>query len=885
MGFWDRVKSIYRKADTAVGGYLPGGVSPSKSSTSTTSTSTPSAPSTTSTSTSSGGGGGSVSSTSLPPKQLEPVRSVDYQTSTGQSAGGTTYYGKSVWTGGTSTGSTTPSNVPYVQQGTTQEQVLTASTTQVKDKPVYVSDKRKTVTQYGALFVTPQEAKQLEGGSLAYWKIESTNTQDAIKEAQFAGNVPYRSPGAFRSRGTYEYNVQNIIAGKQIYNQYQDISKEFKADPSKFEGKEGVTTTKTEEGISYQLSPSYFEKNIDIENIYKSSLSETKTQFSNLPQKTKDRLNIGGYAQGVTSAGLGIGEFVGTVGTNIGVQTYKEGEFGQKRRFYFGGSLGDIRSAPSTQATVKFTEAPIKYIGQKATTPEALGQATVIVPLISQGAKSVYTNIKTFGFKGGVAETASGFSPLRVKSGIYGEVITSKTRFTDVKSIKATNKEGITTRVYSGSSGSIKLSGVEKSINIGGQRYGAGYTSTQTPYTEIRAGGSIIKSGVRTTISPYSFKPTGSGKVYSAKTGRFYNEITSDLFKGGTSQILTSKGITAYSSGGKTNIYSSFAKGYKSTGGGAIEKVTPGVSKFISGSTKPIYKTTSYGDRRINLDTGSTSRDFIRSPSGRYKLKPKLSGVEIDLNKLIGGTKTRYKSTGGGGSSTKSVLKLQSSSLTTPVIPATKPIIKSSPKVVPPPQTKGTQAQALKPSIKSVGVKVATPDLKTKTAVKGDTINVVLPKPISRSGSRSKTQLKPLVTPVLDLDTLTKSKGKTDTLTAVKIIQVQKVKLDTAQRSAITGFGGVPSPTVYKFPTTPTTPIPFNLPLLSGVPSGSLGLGKVKGKRPETRYVPSFSALYFKIKGKAPKGRATGLRLRPITPKFSLFGKKKVKRVKRVKRK
>ena len=870
MGFWSRVKSTYSRITTRKTAPAPAPAQVSYAGSSgqpVSSTST--APSgSTSTAGSAGqpvstisGGGSSVPAPAPAPAQ------VSYAGSSGQPV---------------STLST--QEIQNLSSGgTTQAQMKLDTSSRKTDQPFYTSTKRETPTQYGALFVTEREAQKLKGSSLSYWEIKSKTMDEGLKEASFAQNIPYISQSGIRSRGVYEYNTQNIIAGKKVYGQYQTISKNLKDDPKSFVGQEGVITKSEGGQISeVTLTPSYFDKNIDTENIYQTSKGEATTQFKNLPKETRRKLNLGGYATGVASASLGIVEFTGTIATNLGQQKIQEGDsFGKSKKFYLGGEAGNIRSYPS-----------------KA--PGYVGQATVIVPLVAQGVRSLATNIKTFGLKGGVAETASGFSPLRIKSGIYAEGITSKTTFKDVKSFKVTDKAGTTTRIYSGSSGGIKLRGIEKSAIVGGKKVGRGYTITETPYTEIRAGGSIIKSGIRTTVNLYTFKTTGAGSVYGAKANQLFTQQLTPSIKGGTSEILTSKGITTYRSSEGATTYSSFNKLFRSTGGGGSQKITEGVTRFTSGKATPIYKTT-YGDTRINLKAGTTykgfrgdytvggkattSRDFIYEPSGKYKLTPKVSGVEYDLNALFGKAgSSSYKISSGGGA--KTVTKFSGSGISASVVPAIKPVSYGSPVTLPPPQTKGLKTETLPAQIKAVNI--IEPQVKVKTKVEakeiGATINAVIPQVRGRSstGQRSRSQGATTIIPKIETGIKPRSRSET----ATRVIQVQKIKLDTVQKSALSsGYGGVPTGLTYNFPTTPPVPVPFVMPLLSGFPSGALGIGRVKARKSETRYTPSFSALFFKLKGKAPKGKPTGLRFRPITPNFSFFKKRKVKRIRRVKRK
>ena len=878
MGIWSRIKSIYRKADIKVGGYLPGGSTPAQVTTAKTSTS-----STSKTSTSSGG-------------RTSYGTSKTYSSLPGTTGSSTTYIQASDIPGGKTISSTSSKLAPiidlsggkpttYTPKGTTQEQMKA-------DKPFYVSDKRKTPTQYGALFVTEKEAQKLQGSGVPYWVIKSKDKDKALREAEFASNVPYISQKGIKTRGIYEYNQQNIIAGKKIFGTYENISQSFKEDPTKFKGKEGYTETKTKEGMEYSLSPKYFESQINLKNVYSSSLKEAKTDFSNLPQSTRRKLNVGGYGTGVSKAGLGVVEFGGTILTNLGQQTFKKGEGMKARKFFLGGGAGKILTSPAIQTTVKFTESPKQYIKEKSRSPDVLGQATVIVPLVTQGARALVSNIKRYGTKGGIVETTSIFSPLRIKSGVYAKPITTKTKFTNVEIIKGTNvKTGITTRAFRGSSGGIKLSGVEKSAIIKGKKIGGGSTITDTPYTEI--GGGKIVSGVRTTYSPYTFETTGSGSVFGAKGSKFYTQALTPKIKGGISTTYTSRGLTAYSYPGGSKFSTSFNKVYSYAGGGATAKTgIRGVSKFIAGRRTPIYKTSTFGDTRIKLrsTTYTSSRysltnvkatfkkSFVYEPSGRYKLDPKISGKEYDLNKIFSGKGGEgYKFSGTGG--LKTVTKLDTSGISAIVLPTTKPTFKGSSKIIPPTTKAGTTSQVLAPQFKGV-TKIESREI-------GSTISAVTPKVVSRGGTSTRSRQTPVTILSSNVFTGVKPKGKVDTaiknLQTQKIVPVQKVSLRSISTSIFTGYGGTPVPTTYT-PTTPKIPVPFTFPLLSGMFSGSLGSGKVKSRRTERKYTPSFKALFFNIKGKAPKGTATGLRLRPITPGFSFFRKKKVIKVRRIKK-
>ena len=339
----------------------------------------------------------------------------------------------------------------------------------------------------------------------------SISTENEIK------NIDILKSGGVRVNNiTYHGNSKVPGINKtanQIQNEtFRDVKKEYpniKKGSYSVSGTMGGGTTSTS---TYQLTPEYFDNNINYGQIQKDALVGAKQEFRNLPFKERSKLNIAGYGQGLSSAVIGIGEFGGTVIANMGMATTnKEGKF-EDRSFRFGGTLGEIRNYPSTQSTVGFLESPGGYLKQKGSSPETLGQATVIIPLLYQGVKLAVTNIKTLGWGAGAIESVSGVSPFRIKSGVYSQPITKDTTFGNVKSIKGTSG-GITTRIYSGSSGDIKLYGAERSSLVGGKRVGGGATYTQTPTIEISGGGAYVTRGTRTTLNPYVFGGGGSGEI------------------------------------------------------------------------------------------------------------------------------------------------------------------------------------------------------------------------------------------------------------------------------------------------------------------------------------------------------------------------------------
>jgi len=949
MSFWSKVREGYSNIDKLVGGYLPGGVKPGATKTTPTPTPTPTptqqkAPSTSGGGSSSSGGGSSSSGGGSSSSGGGSSSSGGGSSSTvnvlksgGVKSGNVTYHGKAIVPGTNKTANqlqnetfaqartqginkrgTYSATINYTQQPTQQTQTIqpiqqtqtiqptqTNATSKVlvtglyADKPkeqYFRFDNKKASPEYdtGILTVLPENAENYRKAGKPVWVLESNNLKDYSLESSFIGGTTQINRNV-NTRGLYEYNTQQIIAGKDMYHKYKTTISDFESSPEKFKGKPGVTTTTTTKGTVYQLTPEYFNKNIDTKGIYKNALVKTKTEFNRLPPLTKTKLNIAGYGQGGTSAVIGVAEFSNTLVLNMGVQTYtpeqiKEGGL-RGRTFKFGGDLGKMRSYPSTQSTTGFLENPINYVRQKGTSPEFLGQATVMVPLAYKAVTSTVQNIKELGFKGGVTETASGLSPIRMKSNIYSEPITSKTKFTNVKSIKGT-VDGVTTKVYSGSSGTIKLSGVEKSTMINGKNVGAGYSITKTPFIEVRGGGAIVTEGVRTTVNPYSFSSTGTGTAYRGVGNNFMAQITSNFVKGGTSNIYSNKGFTIYQTPKTAKIYSSAQTTYKIQGGGASQNVKKGVTAFSSGTAKPIYKTTYTGDKTLNLNEGTLTRDFIHAPTGRVRLSPKMSGVEYDLNKLMGqgGGLNRYTSSRSGGTATATITQLETPGVKAS-IPITKPITSTYTTAPIPPQT--TTQTKVRQSSQYAGLgtyeKTTGGTTQLQIAKPGTTpINIFRPKTqtinllVSKTKIRTGTKQRQTVIPSVVAIPTTRPAQKQKAITTTKIISVQKVRVPQTQKYATTTPFNYESGANTYNPYTPPSPLPIGLPV--GYGGGMFSkIGNVKAGRTRTKYTPSFKALFFKIKGKAPSGVKTGLNFRPITPGFSFTNKKRIIKVRRIK--
>lgn len=814
------------------------------------------------------GTGSIVSQTYSPSPEPHPVRYGDYNVT---AIGEQNAYALTNREGGLVEQNTinlsSPSSNVINNSGTLQSQLQNNNTS--NNNAFYVSSEgRKNTVQLGALFVTPQEALKLKGTGVAYWELESKTPEDLNLEMQFVLNTPYVTK-TVNTRGVYEYNLQNILAGKEAYKQYKNLISNFESNPEAYEGLEGVQVLRSTKGTQYSLTPEYFEKNINFSSIYSSALSNAKLSFKDLSKGTRTKLNVASYAQGLAQGATGIAEFGGTVLVNMGVQTFKEGEFSTKsRRFYFSEStaLGDIATYPTVQT---------KGLKQKITSPDFLGQATLILPMVASAGVSAYKNIRSSGWKAGTAETLALISPFRIKSGIYGEGITTKTKF-NTEGFKFTNAEGVTKRLYAGTStgGGVKIAGFESSKIINGQTVGKGIVITEAPFTEIRAGGAIINQGIRTSINPYQFEGAGSGTSALVRGNNLYTQFLSPNYKGGTSNVFTQRGITIYETPGLTRVYTTSSKGYRITSGASyIEEGA--ITKYLSGRAKPIYET-SYGDTTINLNDLTYSRDFLRQPSGRYKVNPQIRGVEYDLNKLLSNFGDKgYSSFRGSGRSGSTLISETTTGIRA-VIPKmlSKPVFKSPSKIVPP-IVQGKQQSAYY----GLGLYERTDTemfnvQRSINVVKSIDLMGVAEKIRKGEGSRNRIIAIPKVEFSLGLNNFNKQNVNIISRQVIRVRQIQKISLASASFNY--GFNAPQFTNFYN-------PIETSYFPVIDLPTGfydRLGIGNARATKSQTSYTPSFTALFFKIRGKKRTNR-TGLDLRPISSDFSF--QKRVKRLIKVK--
>jgi len=913
MGFWSRIKSgissAYKSVDRAVGGYLPGGVAPSSSSSSssTSTSSTSSSGKTTSSQTSGGGGGSSSGSTSyssggatVTTTEIKPqtfgVIVTDYTTGesvTTKTTGGRitsqTYSGG----GGSSGGSSSIFNT-----GTYDVTTQTYTDPQGNKMSMRASDiPQGTAVTFGSSLssggrITPQSSSSSSGGGLIsvgyerpqkqefgviltkpgenvgnapHWEVQSTNFNDLQTEMAFASWIPQRTD-FYKTRGSYEYNVQQIAARKDLYNQYTKTIAEFNANPQSFKGRGGVQVSSTKEGELIELTPKFFETNLDVRGAYTRGLTTAKQSYAGLPTSEKIKLNVTGGLTGLTKVGVGALEFGGTMITNLGVQTYKEGEqikpFSFGKKFYFGGTLGSIATYPTTQTSVGFFENPKQYLKEKVTSPEFVGSASGIGLMVYAGGSQFYRTSQAYGVKTATGELIGSLSPLRIAPGVY---YSTSDKF-KVTSFKGTNQQGITTRIYGGRAirGDTSIIGAEKSAVIGENVIGGGYITSKTPYIEISRTGRIIE-GIRSTIQPYSFEQTGAGASYIARGNTFYSQKLSSEIPGGTARVISSRGAEFYSTKESLQAYNYIRSGIKTySSGTATKDIAPGVTKFVSGKAKPIYE----------FEINRAEKVFIYRPSGRYRTEPTIKGVEYDINKLFSNAADVVGRGGvsgsGGRAATKTITKTSGSPQISLDIPKTEMTTTGGAvRLIQPSKSSGVQ-RAVSYSPSSQLIEIQRSQQKERDAVIPAVSFAGAQALRSASASLGLMSVKPAVDVV--------SKNRFSFAQVVDTAQITK----QAQRQGLGLITTSPGFARGDFFTPPrSTPIYFEPPFFALSPGG-LGLSSnvLKGGERKTGYTPSFSALVFNIRGSyKPSGLAkSGIDFRPITPGFSFItgGRSKV---------
>jgi hypothetical protein len=301
---------------------------------------------------------------------------------------------------------------------------------------------------------------------------------------------------------------------------------------------------------------------------------------------------------GIAKAGIGIAEGSVNLFSQLGVQTIEPGQsFSDRKKFKFGGKLGEIRDTPATTGSI-------------------LGQAQVLLPALGAGGAGFVSTARTAGLKVASIETAAAFSPLKIRPGSFGALETqsqvSKLKF-DVVSVK-TQKGGVTTKQIFGSAKgdpSVQIKATQISKGFGSKEVGKTITTIQAPRTTFRAG--EFDTGIRAIRTETAFVGAkGAPSLQSKAFGVSLKGLQGGGAVGRTRTIadirISSKEISA--------DLSPFAKVKPITTGGLTQRG----AKFDVFATGP-------GSKVVRISPTSRSELIrVRDISAR--------GVEFDLSKI-----------------------------------------------------------------------------------------------------------------------------------------------------------------------------------------------------------------------------------------------------------
>lgn len=459
-------------------------------------------------------------------------------------------------------------------------------------------------------------------------------------------------------------------------------------------------------------------------------------------------VGIGLAQTGITTAETAINLFAG-----LGVQKITPGE--ERKKFQFGGKLGEIRDAPLTTGTI-------------------LGQALVFAPLTGAAAVSVGPAVSALGVTGAIRAGAGAFAPFAIRAGAFGalegKAIAEQLRF-DVASIRQTTQEGITTRAIIGRTRAgdrpAEIISRQVSRRIGDKEVGKAVSTIVAPRTTILPTGEVI-TGVRSARTEAFFigeqatpklKPVSPLDLLGV-TGRVATRTTAEI-------ITTPTEVTA--------ILTPRAElDIKRIG--AISRRVDEFDVFAAGPGKRVLRVGSEPGQRLRLE-----RISVRGIEKEFKR------TGITFEKITEPTEP-----------TKGVLKqIQETTvgpvITTPTVtkvktPEVKPIVKT---------TIGLKAPEVKTEI------IQPQILETKQFIKLDTISRQRVTPIVKLEAVTDvvTRTRQITKPLTKLETVKETKKR--------VAQVIKPKVELKQQLERTGF--VPIPT---FPKTSEVPKETVIPRL-----------------------------------------------------------------------
>ena len=684
-------------------------------------------------------------------------------------------------------------------------------------------------------FFSKSESERLikKGVPKTFITVQSDNPAEAVEEGAFIGGLGLRQAvnpldPAIKTSGSTIFNIEQAYLGEEYYKTYKNIKTKFRDDPFSFQGQEGVTYSKTDTQETIGLTSSYFDN--QFKNVQKIAKEKSELSFKSLPTSTRTRLNLGGFAVGIGQVGTGALEFGGTLIGNLGTQLYTKEKFENRSilgpQLKIGGDLGKVQTLPKRGS-------------------EIAGNILGTTTLIYAGSSNIIGNIKQFGAKRGLIKVAEGFSPIRIKSGIYTPKITSKTEI-----------EGFSLELQKGGKTYTEFIGAEKGFpdlkigvkQVSGKGGGYSFTKVSSPAYKYEFGDLTKGYTSADYFSTFTGKPTGNigftGTSYTTpliQTYAFSDKATINLFA--NKPIKTDFA-------GLRDFFPNQKKAFAFTSGERVygfERTDPFIAEFR-------------GVRGF--------KSQVRGIGLRYNL-PQTETTSSFTSFQGGGTKTPFSKTFGVLESPKTTFGIQGvSSLNKITLPST--TIKSSGGVIP-----------LISNQRVISNKINVPFIKqvTRTIQKPKGQSILIQEPLidkkfntfDRLSLLSPTKTKQSYTNIV-MQRPRFNQGITGLNKQSSIIaQVsrQSSKLNTKQRQRQVSQNQLIRPQTPFFTFNTNYTPSFGIPLFPfRLPSGSSRKKRSKSQRfkQPTKYQPSFTASALGITAKkTPKSILSGgFRLRPV---------------------
>lgn len=431
---------------------------------------------------------------------------------------------------------------------------------------------------YGAIFVKPQEAEKYKDYAISsrFVPVKGERAEEAIK--------------------AYPLIPQSTIIPGLI-----DTKEEFIFNAASIQRAMGVPR---EEAVKF-----------------------AQERYESLPEGKKFLMGTSSEFIGASKFGIGVAEFGATIGLSSTTQTFRgEEDFSiLGRQVSFGGVAEKIKSKPSMPTSVEFSTDPKTWLKEKATSPQLRTELALTGGLLAGLGGSYISRAKSVGIKEATGEFLSPLALIKPKPGVYFSDI-SKQPETQFRSFKV-EKDGTIGRSLRGFGEKDEFVFYSEQYlkKLGGGKMEAGPISTTTirPAIMIRESGAIDTQalGISRTKGLTAGAGLDTGRVVSMKD---FLKVSQEFGRGTLSEALVQQKWSAII--GEKETLGALYKGktFKLTkSGGVSTEIAPGIDVFLGGRRKPGYK-------RVITRTG-----FVWEPSGKYKIKPKMKGIEYDLNKLF----------------------------------------------------------------------------------------------------------------------------------------------------------------------------------------------------------------------------------------------------------